>query len=123
MRLSKRSGAALSVPSYNLLNTQLEVVHTYKYLGVINSSKLTWGDHINHITSRTSRLLGYIRRLVRCFSINCVVQYFSMVFRDGSQINLGILNSSKPFKSVLPSFVFLHLDVNYLSMYVLKDWV
>ncbi len=81
MRLSRRTGAALSVPSYNLLHTPLSVVHSYKYLGVIVSSNLKWGEHIKHITSKTSRLLGYIRRLVRCNDQDIIIKLYNSLCR------------------------------------------
>jgi hypothetical protein len=81
MRLSRRTGAALSIPSYNLLHTPLSVVHSYKYLGVIFSSNLKWGDHITYITSKTSRLLGYIRRLVRCSDPDILVKLYNSLCR------------------------------------------
>jgi hypothetical protein len=81
MRLSRRRGATISYPSYKIQNTTLDVVQSYKYLGVIISSNLKWGDHVKHITSRTSRLLGFIRRLVRCNNADILVKLYTTLCR------------------------------------------
>ena len=74
MRLSRRVGAVHRHPSYQIHNSPLGVVQSHKYLGVVNSPTLKWGDHVKHITSRTSRLLGFIRRLVRCNDADILVK-------------------------------------------------
>ena len=66
MRLSKKLACDGNIPSYKISNSSLSVVQNYKYLGVIISSNLKWNDHVNHVASRTSRLLGFIKRIVRC---------------------------------------------------------
>lgn len=49
-------------PEYSLNNVCLEIVPSYKYLGVIVSSNLSWKPHIDYIVSNANRMLGYIRR-------------------------------------------------------------
>lgn len=49
-------------PEYSLNNVGLEVVFSYKYLGVIVSSNLSWKPHIDYVVSNANRSLGYIRR-------------------------------------------------------------
>ena len=67
MRLSKKLTCDGNTPSYKISNSSLSVVQNYKYLGVIIiSSNLKWNDHVNHVASRTSRLPGFIKRIVRC---------------------------------------------------------
>ena len=66
MRLSKKLACDGNTPSYKISNSSLSVVQNYKHLGVIISSNLKWNDHVNHVASRTSRLLGFIKRIVRC---------------------------------------------------------
>ena len=40
----------------------LESVDTSKYLGITISSNMTWNAHINNITSKAQKLLGFLRR-------------------------------------------------------------
>jgi len=51
--------------SYTLHGQLLEIVDQAKYLGVDFSSKLSWGPHINHITNKANRTLGYIRHNIK----------------------------------------------------------
>ena len=81
MRLSRRKGISILSPSYKIQNVTLDVVQSYKYLGIIISSNLKWGDHVKHITSRTSRLLGFIRRLVRCNNADILVKLYTTLCR------------------------------------------
>jgi hypothetical protein len=48
--------------NYTLHGTSLEHVKSAKYLGVTFSSDLRWNTHINNITSKANRTLGFIRR-------------------------------------------------------------
>ena len=66
MRLSKKLACDGNTPSYKISNSCLSVVQNYKYLGVIISSNLKWNDHVNHVASRKSRLVGFIKLIVRC---------------------------------------------------------
>jgi hypothetical protein len=56
--LSKRS----TIPAnYTLHNHQLDVVDSSKYLGVTINKNLRWDDHINNITARANRTLGFLK--------------------------------------------------------------
>lgn len=48
--------------NYTLNGNILETVPSYKYLGVIISSNLSWEPHINYITNNANRTLGYLKR-------------------------------------------------------------
>ena len=47
---------------YKLHNHILETVPDSKYLGVTLSSDLDWGPHINNITAKANKTLGFLRR-------------------------------------------------------------
>jgi myo-inositol-hexaphosphate 3-phosphohydrolase len=51
--------------NYTLHNHQLEVVDSSKYLGVTINKNLRWDDHINNITARANRTLGFLKRNLR----------------------------------------------------------
>ena len=50
--------------NYNMNGTRLDTVTTHKHLGVTLSSDLDWGPHIDEVTSKAQRLLGFIRRTI-----------------------------------------------------------
>ena len=47
---------------YTIRNHILEVVEESKYLGVTISKDLTWNAHINNITNKANKTLGFIKR-------------------------------------------------------------
>jgi hypothetical protein len=59
---SKRSTISAN---YTLHNHQLDVVDSSKYLGVTINKNLRWEDHINNITARANRTLGFLKRNLR----------------------------------------------------------
>jgi len=38
----------------------LEQVESYRYLGVMVSSRLTWSDHIKHVCAKARKLVGML---------------------------------------------------------------
>ncbi|XP_072028374.1 hyalin-like [Amphiura filiformis] len=55
---------AHSTFTYQMGDIPLETVSTHKHLGVVLSSNLEWGPHVDTITSKAQRLLGFIQRTV-----------------------------------------------------------
>ena len=47
---------------YFMNGEQVHLTQETPYLGVIITSKLSWNEHINHITSKAQRMLGFLRR-------------------------------------------------------------
>ena len=48
--------------NYTLHNHILEVTKDSKYLGVTFSSDLSWNSHINNISAKANRTIGFLRR-------------------------------------------------------------
>lgn len=48
--------------NYFIHNTRLEETNTAKYLGVTIDPKMTWNAHINYVSNKANRSLGFIRR-------------------------------------------------------------
>ena len=48
--------------NYNLKGHVLESVQTAKYLGITISNNMSWDTHINNITSKANKILGFLRR-------------------------------------------------------------
>lgn len=48
--------------NYNINRTQLLTVSEFKYLGVYFTTDLSWTRHIDHITAKAYRVLGFMKR-------------------------------------------------------------
>ena len=48
--------------TYSLNNTILQEVPSYTYLGVDISNDLTWNSHVDRISAKANRTLGFLRR-------------------------------------------------------------
>lgn len=59
MRISR---IATNPHPYLLDGKFLEAVTSYKYLGLHITNDLSWNLHINYITNKANRMLGYVRR-------------------------------------------------------------
>lgn len=62
MRVTKHLPQNQYIYDYVLHNQVLENVKSAKYLGVTISDDLDWGQHINNITSKATKTLGFLRR-------------------------------------------------------------
>ena len=61
MLLSRKRNPTVSIPL--LLNgLPLQIVNSYKYLGFIISSDLSWSNHIEYICNKAKRMLGILYR-------------------------------------------------------------
>jgi hypothetical protein len=47
---------------YTLKGHTLESVTTAKYLGITISNDMNWDTHINNITSKANKIIGFLRR-------------------------------------------------------------
>ena len=54
------------VPPLIINSNAVERVHTFKILGVLLSDDLSWKAHVNHMHSRASPRLYYLRKLKKC---------------------------------------------------------
>ena len=68
-------------PCLRLHNQQLEMVSTYKYLGLLLSNDLSWSQHIKYLCSKARKILGLIyRRFYQFSSSESLLQmYLSLV--------------------------------------------
>ena len=47
----------------SICNVKIEIVESYKYLGIILDSNLTWQHHIDYIRKKVAPLVGFLRKL------------------------------------------------------------
>ena len=60
MVISRKSFNSPNFPILYLNGSPLERVYSFKYLGVILNSQLSWSPHIDYTCSKTRKLLGFI---------------------------------------------------------------
>lgn len=68
MSFTRRSESTFQHFNYNINGTTLNRVQTIRDLGVVFDSKLTFEQHINIITTKAYRMLGFISRSLNKFS-------------------------------------------------------
>ena len=59
---SRKRQPHLSPSGLLLAKTVLEKVESYRYLGVVVTSKLSWSDHIDQICTKARKLIGMLYR-------------------------------------------------------------
>ena len=69
MLISRKSQSFLSsLPPLFLNSSTIERVYSYKYLGVVINSNLSWSPHISSVCSKSHKILSYFFRNFYCFS-------------------------------------------------------
>ncbi len=67
------------------INTSEDYVDSVKFLGIHIDKALSWGVHVDYITSKLSRVIFLIKQLTECISPNYIktayFAYFQSVFR------------------------------------------
>lgn len=83
------------IPKIVINDKTIERVESFKLLGIIISSDLSWGSHINHIISKASKRIYCIRNLVNsrvdiddiiviyCSVVRSVLEYACPVWHPG----------------------------------------
>ena len=67
--------------SYTLHGHQLKHADKAKYLGVTIQSDLKWESHINNITTKANKTLGFIRRNINISSTTVKEQAYKSLVR------------------------------------------
>ena len=87
MFISLKSPSCLSsVSSLYLNDSPLKLVSSYKYLGVLLSSNVSWSLHIRQICSKCRKLIGFLFRYFYRFSSPTVL----FVLSNGSTFLLFV---------------------------------
>ena len=75
----------LFIYSYTLHGHQLEHADKAKYLGVTIQSDLKWDSHINSITAKANKTLGFLRRNINISSITVKEQAYKSLVRPSPE--------------------------------------
>ena len=114
--VSKRRQPHLPPVGLRLHNSVLEQVESYRYLGVLLSSKLTWNDHIDQICSKARKLVGMLyRRFYNWTDTNTLLCIHLTCIRPHHVNNYGIHIQVKAYKH-------LRLCKNFVCKVCLKRW-
>ena len=100
-----------------LNNEVIPRVESFKFLGVVICSNLSWKNHINLISNKISKSLGIINRLKLIFSQNILKNlYYSLIYPYLNYCLLAWGNCSKTHLRCLTrcqnSFVRIYLNLN-----------
>ena len=71
-------------------------VHSYKYLGVVLDSKLTWAPHMKHLIRNVSSKIGVLYRSSKKLSTDAKRQYYLSVIQSDLAYGSNALYSSLP---------------------------
>jgi len=77
---TQRSKAAYSNLHLTLAGSNLDQVHTFKYLGVVLDSALQWNDHISHVTKKLSQVIGIMKCLKPFINKQALLTIYSSLF-------------------------------------------
>jgi hypothetical protein len=73
------SGTVPSAPFDKLIvgNNVINEIESTKYLGVVIDNKLSWAEHVKHLISKLSSILGIMYRLKYILPLNCKRNIFN----------------------------------------------
>lgn len=75
----------VAIPSYvsstafrrvSVLDNQLDIVRSFKCLGVVLSSNFTWTEHVKHVISKVNQRFGLLRGIKHLLLYNARLLYY-----------------------------------------------
>ena len=78
-----------NIPSLNIINTNIERVTEFNFLGIIIHQHLKWDSHINKIALKISSATGIIYKLKNIFPQNILLTLYNTLILP--HIHYGIL--------------------------------
>ena len=104
-------------PNILILNSSLERVYNFHYLGLLFSPKLSWSDHIQVCTKKARRLIGLIyRHFYNCCSSKSLLTLYISIVRPILKYCSVVWDPSSTYSSILESTQFFALKV------ISKSW-
>ena len=115
-------------------NCMLEQVHSYRYLGILVTSSLTWKEHIKQICTKARKLVGMLHRkfstwtdtnTLRCLYLTCIrphLEYACQLWDPYSTEGIYSLESVQKFACRVYIYICLkQWNLDYDSMLELLD--
>ena len=82
MLISRKKNRHNSAPPLTLNGCTLEKVPTFKYLGILITSNLTWSPHIQNLCRKARKIIGLIyRRYYRHTNSGTLIQLYTSLVR------------------------------------------
>ena len=107
----------LNSPTPDILNSSLERVNNFRYLGLLFSPKLSWSDHIQVCTKKARRLIGLIyRHFYNCCSSKSLLSLYLSIVHPILEYCSVVWDPSSTYSSILESTQFFALKV------ISKSW-
>ena len=82
MLVSRKKQHTVLAPSISVYGSPLESTTTFKYLGLIKASDLSWTTHIDNICSKAKRILG--------LCVNCMYLWYGRIWNTGMQLQCDL---------------------------------
>lgn len=88
-----------SAPSstYTLQQHTLDIVSSYKYLGVHISNNLSWDQHVTYVSNSANRLLGYLKRNFSSISSSLKLLLYKTLIRPKLEYAASIWDPHQEF--------------------------
>ena len=101
---------------YSLFGRPLSKVASHSYLGVKLDSKLSWAKHITEIPSKSSKILGMVKRTLGPCTPEVKDTAYNMLVRPK-------LEYASPIWNPHTSYQIIHLEIiqHYAARYVAND--
>ena len=68
---------SLSKVTLNIKNKELDMVSSYKYLGVVINETLTWDNHVEYIRSKINKKLGLLKLIKSYLPLSARITFFN----------------------------------------------
>ena len=116
--LVSRKKSSLEFPKVKINGVEVETVFSYKYLGVLLSSDLSWSAHVKMITTKARRVLGLIyrrfyRHLSSCKLLSLYVAQVRPILEYGAVVWDPFLKKDR---------LLLECTQKFALRMCLKDW-
>ena len=68
------------IPIIKIQDNQIEWVNTFKFLGIILDSTLSWNPHVNMISNKLSRICAVISKLKKTLPTHILLKIYNALF-------------------------------------------
>ena len=68
---------SVSYPDLQINGNKIERVTEFNFLGLVLQSKLSWNEHINHISLKVSKVIGIIHKLKSVYPFSALLTLYN----------------------------------------------
>ena len=127
---SKKRQPCLPPGGLILGECMLEQVHSYRYLGIMVTSTLSWRDHIQQICNKARKLIGILYRnfsawadthTLRCLYLVCIRPHLEYACQLWDPYLTGDINMLESVQKFACRVCLKRWDLDYYNMLLLLD--